>query len=215
MYVPRHFQESRRAVLFEAVRSAGLGTLTTLNGGRLVASHLPFVLDAEAGAQGVLYGHLARANPQWRDFDQSVEALVSFVLADAYISPSWYPTKKETGKVVPTWNYIAVQASGPLTLVEEPAALRELVACLTGKQESGRSQPWSVDDAPDDFTAAMLRGIVGVRVEISGLTGAWKLSQNRSETDRLGVLQGLQSEGSQATRSAEAMESLVRGLGTR
>ena len=210
MYVPQHFREDRHAVLFAAIRSAGLGTLTTLNGGRLVASHLPFVLDAEAGAQAVLYGHLARANPQWRDFDPSVEALVSFVLADAYVSPSWYPTKQETGKVVPTWNYIAVQASGPLTLVEDPEALRALVARLTGKQESGRSQSWSVDDAPDDFTAAMLRGIVGLRIEIAGLTGAWKLSQNRTTADRQGVLHGLQSEGPQAAPVAEALEGLMR-----
>lgn len=211
MYVPRHFREERRAVLVAALRASGLGTLTTLNGGRLVASHLPFVLDEEGGAQGVLYGHLARANPQWRDFDPAVEALVSFVLADAYVSPSWYPTKAETGKVVPTWNYIAVQASGPLTLIEDPAALRDLVGRLTETQEGGRPHPWSVDDAPADFTAAMLRGIVGLRVEIASLSGAWKLSQNRSEADRAGVLQGLQSEGAQAAPVVAAMNALPAG----
>lgn len=210
MYAPRHFQETRRTVLIDAIRASGLGTLTTLNGGRLVASHLPFVLDAEAGAQGVLYGHLARANPQWQDYDPSVPALASFVLADAYVSPSWYPSKAENGKVVPTWNYVAVQASGPLTLVEDPETLRKLVDRLTEKHEADRARPWSVDDAPADFTAAMLRGIVGLRIEIAGLTGAWKLSQNRTTADRQGVLHGLQGEGPQAAPVAEAVETLMR-----
>ena len=213
MYVPAHFQEHRRDILFGAMRTAAFGTLVTLNEGHLVASHIPFMLDETEGPNGTLHGHLARANPQWRSFDPAVDALVSFVVADAYVSPSWYPTKGQTGKVVPTWNYIAVQAAGPLRITHEPDALRALLDQLTRQHEAPRPEPWAITDAPAAYTAALLKAIVGVTIPVTDLQGKWKLSQNRPEADRSGVLQGLLEEDGRAGTIAAAMQGLAQGEG--
>ena len=213
MYVPTHFREDRRDVLFGTVRAAAFGTLVTLNEGRITASHIPFVLDEAEGPNGTLRGHLARTNPQWRSFDPTVEALVTFVVADAYVSPSWYPTKRETGKVVPTWNYIAVQAAGPLQVTQEPEALRRMLDNLTHQHEAPRPDPWAVTDAPAAFTTALLKAIVGVTIPITSLEGKWKLSQNRPDADRSGVLDGLRKDGSRAAGITTAMQDLADGKG--
>lgn len=208
MYAPSRFSEQRVEVLHEAIRRAPFATLVTLHSGRLHATHLPFVLDADAGPRGALIGHVARANAQWQGFDPAVHALVTFLCTHAYVSPSLYPSKRETGKVVPTWNYIAVHASGPLEVSEEPAELRAIVEQLTRQQEAGRTDPWQVDDAPADFVDSMLRGIIGLRMPIERLEGAWKLSQNRSPADRNGVIEGLRAGTPPEQAIAEAMREL-------
>jgi transcriptional regulator len=164
------------------------------------------VLDAASGPLGTLKVHLARANGQWRDFDPTVEALVIFQGVERYITPSWYETKRETGKVVPTWNFVVVQARGPMRIIEDRAWLAGQIAALTGEHEAGRTEPWSVSDAPAPFVEAQLKGIVGIEIPISRIEGKWKLSQNRPEADRRGVVEGLRLEDDPASA---AMAELV------
>ena len=194
MYTPPAFKEERIEVLHEAMRSAGLATLVTLTAEGLVASHVPMLLDPEPAPFGSLIGHVARPNPQARA-EPTVQALAIFQGADAYVTPSWYATKRATGKVVPTWNYVAVHAYGTLELFDDPARLLDVVTRLTQREEGGRPAPWAVSDAPADFTQAMLRGIVGFALPIARLEGKWKMSQNRPAEDRAGVAAGLAAEG--------------------
>ena len=210
MYQPPHFREERLEILHGLIRAHPLGALVTLGSGGLAANPIPFLLDGSRGPFGVLQGHLARANEQWRDFDPSVEALVIFQGAESYITPSWYATKRETGKVVPTWNYAVVQAQGPLHVVEDRDWLSRQVGALTSLNEAGRPQPWSVGDAPASFIAAQLKGIVGIEIPITRIEGKWKVSQNRPETDRIGVAEGLKAS---ADPSAPAMSDLVSDYG--
>lgn len=203
MYVPPAFAENRLPVLFDAIRRAGLATLVTLGSEGLEATPVPLLLDAAEGERGTLYGHLSRGNPQWRRADGRVEALVMVQGPDAYVTPSWYPAKAETGKAVPTWNYVAVHAHGPLEVFEDAGRLRAVVARLSDRHEAGRADPWSVDDAPADYVAAQLKGIVGIRIPITRIAGKWKASQNRTPADRAGVAAGLAAEGQ------EAMAALV------
>lgn len=193
MYIPKPFSEERIDVLHEAMRRAGLATLVTLTGEGLIASHIPLLLDPEPAPYGTLLGHLARPNPQARG--AIGDALAIFLGPDAYITPSWYATKRETGKVVPTWNYVAVHAYGRLEMIDDPAHLRELVGRLTERHEQRRPRPWQTSDAPDDFITSMVRGIVGFRLVITRLEGKWKMSQNRPLADRIGVADGLVEEG--------------------
>ena len=193
MYVPAPFQEHRREILLAAIEARTLGALVTAGAGGIRVSHLPFAIAGRAGEE-VLVAHLARANPQWRDIAAGAQAVASFLLDDAYISPSWYPSKAETGKVVPTWNYVAVEARGAVELVEDAPALRTHVDELTARHEAGRPAPWSTADAPVDFTAALLSAIVGIRLHVSELTGAWKLGQNKRAPDRAGAADGLAAE---------------------
>ena len=195
MYIPPHFIEDRQPILHDAIRAAGLATLVTMTTEGLLASPLPLMLDDQAGPHGTLYGHLARANPQWRTSDPAVEALVTFMGPDAYISPSWYETKRETGKVVPTWNYLTVHAYGPITFFADAAELLDVVTRLTTQHEGARAEPWAVDDAPAPFIQSQLKGIVGFRMPITRLQGKWKFSQNRSTADRAGVADGLVRDG--------------------
>lgn len=195
MYVPPQFAEDRVSILHQAIRAAGLATLVTHGSGGLIASPLPLMLDDADGANGTLYGHLARANPQWREADPAVEALALFMGPDAYVTPSWYATKRETGKVVPTWNYVTVHAYGPVTFFEDATALLDVVTRLTVRHEAGRAEPWATSDAPAAFIGSQLKGIVGFRMPITRLQGKWKVSQNRPAADRDGVVQGLQQDG--------------------
>ena len=209
MYVPTQFEERRLPVLHAAMAAAGLATLVTMGGDGLEATPLPLVLEPDEGPLGTLYGHLARANPQWRRVDPAVPALVLLQGPDAYVTPSWYPSKREAGKAVPTWNYVAVHAYGPLETFDDPARLQALVTKLTDRHEAGRPEPWAVSDAPADYLAAMLRGIVGIRVPITRLDGKWKASQNRSPEDRAGVVDGLRREGGPGDAAmAAVMEAL-------
>ncbi len=212
MYQPEHHREDDLGVQHALIRAHRLGLLVTAGAGGLEANPIPFVLDAAAAPKGVLKGHLARANRQWRDFDPSIEALVVFQGAEAYITPSWYATKAETGKVVPTWNYAMVQVHGTLRVIEDAEWLRRQIDALTLAQEEARPAPWQVSDAPAPFVAAMLRGIVGIEIEIVCIEGKWKVSQNRPEVDRNGVVAGLNGEGNAA---AMAMAGLVQAARTK
>jgi transcriptional regulator len=205
MYGPAHFKEERIPVLHDAIRRLPLANLVTLGSAGLTASAVPLLLDAEDGPFGTLRGHLARPNPQARDVRTDVEALAIFMGPDAYISPNWYATKRETGKVVPTWNYVTVHAHGPIEFFDDPAALRAIVEGLTTIHEAKQPKPWAVDDAPADFIAAHLKGIIGFRIPITRLEGKWKMSQNRPAEDRSGVVQGLEAVGDPGALAAAAL----------
>ncbi|MGE0239378.1 MAG: FMN-binding negative transcriptional regulator [Parvibaculaceae bacterium] len=194
MYVPPAFREDDRQVLHEVMRAARLCNLVTATADGLIATPLPLFLAEAEGEEGVLYGHLARANPQWST-PAIGEALAIFTGPDAYVTPSWYAAKAEHGKVVPTWNYSAVHAYGPVEFFTDEARLLDVVTRLTKLHEAPRTAPWAVSDAPEPFIKSQLRGIVGLRLPVTKLMGKRKLSQNRSAADRAGVAQGLaQSE---------------------
>jgi transcriptional regulator len=193
VYVPNAFKEERISILQDAIRRAGLATLVSLTDDGLIASHVPLLLDPEPGPYGTLLGHLTRQNPQSRGANG--DALAIFLGPDAYITPSWYATKRETGKVVPTWNYVAIHAYGPLEFIDDPVHAREHVAHLTSRHEQGRPVPWKVSDAPEDFITNQLRSIIGFRLTIRRIEGKWKMSQNRRAEDRAGATTGLEMEG--------------------
>jgi len=190
MYVPPAFREDDLAVLHALMRDTRLANLVTATGEGLVATPLPLFLVPEEGSNGTLYGHVARANPQWR-LQPLSDAMALFTGKDAYVSPSWYASKAEHGKVVPTWNYIAVHAYGPIEYFEDANRLLDVVTRLTNLHEGGRAPAWTVDDAPEAFIRAQLRGIVGLRIPITRLEGKRRMSQNRSAADRAGVAAGL------------------------
>ena len=195
MYLPTHFSETRPAVLRAFVHDHPLGLLVTQNqSGDIDANSIPFVLDADGDAPGVLRAHVARANPLWKTARVDVDALVVFQGPDGYVSPAWYPSKAEHGKVVPTWNYVMVQARGRLRAIDDRAWLRDFVSRLTDRHEAGRPAPWAVSDAPADFLETMLGAIVGIEITLSSIVGKWKVSQNRSAADRAGVVEGLVRE---------------------
>ncbi len=210
MYVPPAFREDRPEILRAAIRASGLCILVSYGPEGPLASHVPMLLDEQDGPHGTLLGHLARANPQWRESAADIPALAIFPGPDAYISPSWYATKRETGKVVPTWNYVTVHATGPLAFFEDAEALRALVTRLTAAHEAARPAPWAVTDAPADFIASQLKGIVGFRLAIARLEGKWKMSQNRPMPDRVGVIEGLEREGTaEAAAVADAVSATL------
>lgn len=190
MYTPPAFRVDDRAEIHAMMRACRLATLVTATADGLLATPLPLILAEEEGEFGVLYGHLARANPQWKAAAIG-EAMVLFNGPDAYVTPSWYETKRETGKVVPTWNYQTVHAYGPAEFFDDPERLLDAVTRLTNLHEGARAQPWAVDDAPPEFVRAQLRGIVGLRIPIARLEGKRKMSQNRPLADRVGVAEGL------------------------
>lgn len=207
MYVPKLFEMADLAMLHRTMRAHPLGALVTMTTGGLEANHIPLLLDSDAGPFGTLRGHVARANPVWHRC-AGTQALVIFQGADAFISPSWYPSKADGGRAVPTWNYVVVHAHGTVRVVEDRAWLRAHVEALTREHESGRPAPWSVADAPAEYIDRLLASIVGIEIVIARLEGKWKVSQNRSTQDRLGVMAALQREGSDRSR---AMADLVRG----
>lgn len=189
MYTPTHFKEERLDILHAAIARIGLATLVSNGEAGLEASQIPMVVDATAAPLGVLNGHMARANPLWRR--AGGEALAVFLGPHAYISPSWYPSKAETGKVVPTWNYLAVHATGTIEFFDDSARLRGHLEQLTKANETGRDAPWAVSDAPEPYIAQLLRVIVGFRLTITRLEGQWKMSQNKPASERDGVIEGL------------------------
>ncbi|HJV60521.1 MAG TPA: FMN-binding negative transcriptional regulator [Albitalea sp.] len=192
MYLPASFEETRTEVLHELLRRHPLGLLVTHGPGGLEANALPFLLDPARGPHGTLRAHVARANPVWREAAES-EAMVVFQGPQAYVSPGWYATKAATGKVVPTWNYVMVQARGRLQVKDDAAWVRRLVGELTTRHEAAMASPWKVEDAPPEFIDTLLGSIVGIEIELASLTGKWKVSQNRPAADREGVIQGLSS----------------------
>lgn len=213
MYLPAQFHEARTPVLHELIRAHPFAVLVTLDATGLVANHLPMAIDTAAGPLGTLRGHVSRGNPVWKSPRLDVEAMAVFQGPQCYISPSHYPTKAATGKVVPTWNYATVHAYGTLRVIEDTAWLRRLVEQLTDRHEAARpagEAPWKVSDAPESFVDSMLEAIVGIELPISRLEGKWKVSQNRSAEDRAGVVAGLGRGDDPVQR---AMAGLVRERG--
>ncbi len=210
MYEPPLHRQHDLAEQHALIRAHPLGLIISHGPNGLVANAIPFHLDAEASKLGILRAHLARANGQIADLREASEALVVFQGPHHYVTPSWYATKRETHKVVPTWNYLMVQARGRPRVIEDAPWLSAQLEALVSAREASRSTPWSVSDQPADFTAQQMRAIVGVEIEIADLRGKWKASQNRSDADRAGVIEGLEAEGSEnALATAEA----VRGGG--
>jgi transcriptional regulator len=195
MYLPEAFREDRPDVLHDLIRAHPLGLLISAGPGGILANPVPFLSYPE---EGVLRAHVARANGQWRELATAPDCLVVFQWPAAYVTPSWYASKAEHGKVVPTWNYAVVEARGRARIVQDAGWLRRQIDDLTAAREGGRPAPWAVADAPEPFVAAQLRGIVGVEVALTALTGKWKVSQNRPEADRAGVAAGLGAEGDAA-----------------
>jgi transcriptional regulator len=189
MYIPPAFAEDRPDELLDIIRAASLPVLISQARGKLIATHLPLTMDGER-----LIGHFARANEHWKLFDATLESIAIFTAVDGYISPSWYPTKAETGRVVPTWNYEAVHAYGRLEIIEDPIELLQIVTKLTDRYEALRDKPWHVSDAPNDYITSQLHGIVGATLHVDRLEGKRKLSQNKSTPDRQGVIAGLKRE---------------------
>lgn len=190
MYTPPAYKETDPEAIRATIRGARLATLVTATAEGLLATPLPLILDEAEGPYGTLYGHLAKANHQWR-LPPVGEALALFSGPDAYVTPSWYETKRTTGKVVPTWIYAAVHAYGPIEFFDEPSRLYEVVSRLTSIHESGRDKPWAVTDAPAPYIQSQLKGIVGMRLPIVRLEGKRKMEQRESLEDRRGVAKGL------------------------
>jgi transcriptional regulator len=209
MYRPAHFEPPSRGAIAAMLRDRPLATIVRVGALGLDADPVPLLYDADDAPHGTLRGHVARANPLWRDADGR-DVLALFHGPQAYVSPGWYPSKAEHGKVVPTWNYVLVQAHGRLRAVDDAAWLRALVGRLTDTHEAARPAPWAVTDAPADYVDSMLRAIVGIEIVVTRIEGKWKSSQNRAEPDRAGVARGLHDAG---RLSAEAIEQLVRERG--
>lgn len=201
MYIPPAFRETDLRAIHATMRACRLPTLVTSTAEGLVATLLPLLFDADEGEHGTLYGHLAKANPQARLAAQG-EAMVLFQGADAYVTPAWYENKPIDGKVVPTWNYVAVHAYGPLEIFDDAERLRAIVGRLTDAHEAGRAEPWAVEDAPADFIASMLKGIVGIRLAVTRFDAKTKMSQNRKPADRAAVAAGLAASSDARDRDA-------------
>lgn len=213
MYQPPHFREEDLSVQHALIRAHPLGLLITSGEAGPNANLLPFHLDASLSEKGTLQVHMAKANDQWREIEAGAPALVVFQGTDAYVTPSWYATKQETGKVVPTWNYAIVQVRGKARVIHDAEWLRRQIGALTGEHEAVRGHAWQVSDAPDAYIAAQIKGIVGVEIEIAAIDGKWKVSQNRPEADRTRVADAL---GDTAEPHANAeMGELVRRYGAR
>jgi transcriptional regulator len=208
LYIPKFNEETRLDVLHRLVRAQPFATLVTMGASGLIATHLPMVLSPGTSEPDILRGHVSRANPQWREFDQSIEALAIFAGPQHYITPNWYPEKAEDGKVVPTWNYAVVHAYGTIRIIEDPAWLLTHLKSLTTQHEAASPRPWAVTDAPEDYIASQIRGIVGLEIPVSRLEGKWKISQNKSDHTRQSIEQGLEDLG---TSASLAMRDLVAG----
>ena len=206
MYIPAHFAADESTV-HDLLRHHGAADLVTATSSGLVATFLPFVFDPSVGERGALHGHVARNNDQWR-LPALGEALVIVRGPDAYVSPSWYATKAEHGRVVPTWNYLTAHVYGELVVHDDPAWVEGVVRRLTAKHEAASAHPWSVDDAPPPFVAGQLRAIVGIELVITRIEAKVKLSQNRSAADVDGVVAGLRARGDD--RSADAVLAVRR-----
>ena len=193
MYLPQHFAETDRDTLIALIRSHPLGLLISASADQLLANPVPFLV-VDRGDSLFLQSHVARANPQWKHVADGAQVLAVFQGPESYVSPSFYPSKAEHGKVVPTWNYVIVEARGLATVHDDAQWLQRQITDLTNLHEAGRETPWKVDDAPQRFTETMIRGIVGIEIAVTDLTGKWKLSQNRNDADREGVRRGLERE---------------------
>jgi transcriptional regulator len=210
-----HFREERLDVKHALIRAHPFGAMVTLGPDGLVANHVPFIVDATASRLGTLRAHMARASGQWKELDGSQEALVIFQGPDAYITPSWYPAKAETGNVVPTWNYAIVHVYGRPRIVHDGDWLLRHVSELSDVNEAGMAVPWSVSDAPADFVAALAKAIVGIEIEIVRIEGKWKNSQNQPEPAREGVVVGLSAQGDERSLAMAKLVAATFGGGQR
>ncbi len=195
MYVPAHFAETRPEELQRVLRDHPLGILVTHGGAGLDADHLPFEFDPAAGPLGTLSAHVARSNPVWRDHPTGTPVMVIFRGSEAFVSPNWYPSKHETHRQVPTWNYEVVHAHGTLTIRDDERFVRGFVARLTRRFEAAEPRPWRMSDSSPEYIDGLLRHIVGIEVAVTSLVGKSKLSQNREERDRLGAAATLGERG--------------------
>jgi transcriptional regulator len=209
MYTPEQNEEVRIPVLHALIQAHPLGVWVSTGEGELIANHIPFFIDPARGEFGTLIGHVARANPVWRQPPSAVPDVITFQGPQFYITPSWYPSKHQHGRAVPTWNYAVVHAHGVPAFIQDKVWLHEHVSRLTNQHEAAQALPWSVSDAPPDYLEKMLGGIVGVEIPIRRLAGKWKMSQNRSASDQLGVVAGLLAkQDPQATAVADLMQKL-------
>jgi transcriptional regulator len=195
LYNPRWYKEARLEVLQAEVEKIGFGTLVTNGKGGLRASHIPMMIDKSSSKKGTLFGHIARGNAQWREAGTNSEGLAIFLGPDAYITPRWYQTTKDTGEVVPTWNYVAIHVRGPISFFDNAEKLRVFVTKLTRRYEDESEGPWRIEQAPPKYINTELKLIVGFEMPIASIEGKWKLSQNRSKADREGVKKGLKVRG--------------------
>ncbi len=193
MYLPKQYEEAQVPVMWELIRTHPLATLVTLSSGGLNANHIPLILSESPAPFGMLHGHVARANPLWSDFYADIESLAVFHGPDAYISPSWYATKKETGMVVPTWNYTVVHAYGRLRIIDDAAWLCSLLEALTTQNEASFPKPWAVSDAPHEYIDKLIGSIVGIEMVINRLLGKWKVSQNQSPRNQASLVENLKT----------------------
>ena len=207
MYLPKVHEEMRKEVLYDLIKAYPLGCIVTAGKDGLLVNHIPFLLDPTAGEHGTLRGHVARANPVWQDFSRSTESVVIFQGPASYVSPNWYPTKHQTAKAVPTWNYAVVHAHGFLKVIDDRDWLLDIVTQLTHTHEATQALPWQISDAPKEYIDRMIEMIVGIEIPISTLVGKWKMSQNRTREDRLGVVAGLESKHES---EAQGVAELVR-----
>jgi transcriptional regulator len=195
MYVPDAFREQRTDVLHGAMRDIGAAAIVGQGADGLVATHAPIELDPEPAPLGTVRFHFARANPQAQAIGDGRELLLIFQGPQGYVTPSWYPSKSLTGKVVPTWNYVAIHAYGKAEAIADPAKLRAHLAALTDRHERDSREPWKIGNAPADFIDEMCRMIIGIEIRLHRIEGKWKMSQNRSPEDRAGVIVGLRARG--------------------
>jgi transcriptional regulator len=202
MYLPAHFEENRPHVLHRLMAEHPLGALVTQGPNGLDANHIPFEFNASEGTTGILRAHVARANPVWRETASGADVLVIFQGPSGYISPNWYPSKHEAHRQVPTYNYLVVHAHGRVTIRDDEAFVRGVVARLTRKMEAGEPVPWKMGDSPEDFIKTMLQAIVGIEIEVTRLVGKAKLSQNKAAADRRGAAEELKRRGADALADA-------------
>ena len=207
MYLPKHFAEPSVEVMHDLIRAHPLSTLITMTADGIEANHIPLLLSAQPGPFGTLYGHVARANPLWQEYQKDCEILAVFSGPNAYISPTWYATKKEHGKVVPTWNYAVTHAYGTLRVIDDAEWLRSHLTALTAKNEANLPTPWAVEDAPHDYTEKMISAVVGIEITITRLIGKWKVSQNQPAQNRETVIQALNTS---SEAQAVSMATLIR-----
>lgn len=207
MYIPAHFALEDPDGLHRVIRDHALGTLVTYTEGELDANHLPFHFDPQRGKLGTLTAHVARANPLWRQCANGARAMVIFKGVEGYVSPNWYPTKHETHRLVPTWNYEVVHAHGWLTVHDDEKFVRGMVGRLTRTHEANEPRPWKMSDSPPEFINGMLNAIVGIEIDIFRLEGKAKLSQNREQRDRNGAIDALSSAGNNVL--AQAMRETI------
>lgn len=206
MYIPKNFSQHDPNELHSVIRSFPLATLVAVTDAGLEANHIPFVLD-ERRDKPVLQGHLFSGNPVWKSLQDRPQVLLVFNGPETYISPNYYPTKKDNGKVVPTWNYVAVHVSGTATCIHDDDWKLDMLHKLTSQQESAQPSPWKVSDAPQTYTEKLLAAIVGIEIAIESIEGKWKVSQNQPAVNQQGVVEGLSGEaGSDAKQMAEIVK---------